>query len=201
MARPLQMRRTMRTFLLLLAALAPGCSSSDETEVAEITVLDHLTPYRTNQVLACMVIDEGSGPQSFCDSIDGFMYHWGSTYRLEVDIVKIPNPPPDGFSRQVRPREIIEVQPTAPRSEFTLALHGEANPDSPPLLTPAGQGFAMPPGVVMALGRQIVCQDPTVCTAIADALRRPAAFDLTLRHPDDPTDELAPLTAAAVVSR
>jgi hypothetical protein len=37
-----------------------------------------------------------------------------------------------------------------------------------------------------ASGRQIVCDDPAVCTAIADALQHPAAFDLTMRHPDDP---------------
>jgi len=38
-----------------------------------------------------------------------------------------------------------------------------------------------------------------VCTAITDALRQPAAFDLTLRHPDDPTNEQLPLTAVAVI--
>jgi hypothetical protein len=186
----------MRTLLLLavLAPLAPGCTSSDP-EVAEVTVLAHLTPCTTFEVLDCMLVDEGSGPQYFYDRIEGFVYHWGSTYRLEVDVVTIRNPPPDGSSREVRLRDVIEVQAVAPRSEFTLALRGEAVPGSRPLLTAAGQGFAMP------FGRQIVCQDPTVCTAIADALRRPAAFDLTLRHPDDPTDELVPLTAVAVVSR
>jgi len=76
-------------------------------------------------------------------------------------------------------------------SEFTITLRGDPNPDAR-LLTPTGQGFAM------RFGRQILCQDPAVCTAIADALGQSAAFDLTLRHPDDPTDEQLPLTALAV---
>jgi hypothetical protein len=186
----------MRTSLLLaaVALLAPGCSSTDP-EVAEITVLAHLAPCTTFEALDCMLVDEGSGPLYFYGGIEGFTYHWGSTYRLEVDIVKIRNPPPDASSRELHLREIIEVQPVASRSEFTLALRGEADPGGRPLLTPAGQGFVMP------FGRQIVCQDPAVCTAIADALRRPAAFDITVRHPEDPTDELVPLTAVAVVPR
>ncbi|HSS03141.1 MAG TPA: DUF4377 domain-containing protein [Kofleriaceae bacterium] len=173
-----------------LAALAPACSS-DDVEVSEVTVLSHLAPCRTFEVLDCMLVDEGSGAQLFYDSIEGFMYHWGSTYRLEVDIRKIAHPVPDQSSREVHLREVLEVTPVAPRTEFTLTLRGDASPGAQPL-TPAGQGFAM------SFGRQIVCQDPAVCTAIADALRQPASFDLTLRHPDDPTDEQLPLTALAV---
>jgi hypothetical protein len=186
----------MRTIQLLatLAPLASGCST-DDAEVGDVTVLAHLTPCRTFQVLDCMLVDEGGGPQSFFDNIEGFTYHWGSTYRLEVDITKIRHPPPDGASREVRLRELLEVQPVAPRSEFTLALHGEATPASPPLLMPAGQGFTMP------FGRQILCEEPSVCAALADALGRPAAFDLTLRHPEDPADEQLPLVAVAVVAR
>ena len=102
---------------------------------------------------------------------------------------------PDASSREVYLREILDVQPVAPRSEFTLALHGEDNPIYPPLLAAAGQGFAM------AFGRQITCEDPAVCTAITDALGRSTPFDLTLRHPDDPTNEQVPLTAVTVVPR
>jgi hypothetical protein len=190
-------RTAMRSFLLLaaLAPLAAGCSSTNDTEVAEITVLDHLAPCQGFVVWDCMLVDEGRGPQLFYDGIEGFTYQWGSTYRLEVDIQKIRNPLPDGSSRELHLRETLEVQPVAPNSEFTLALHGEAYPGALQLLTPVGQGF------VMALGRQIVCQDPAVCTAITDALRPPGAFDLTLRHPDDPTNDQVPLTAVAVMLR
>jgi hypothetical protein len=195
MAQPMHGRRHMRT-CQLLAALAPLASacSSDGSEVAEITVLDHLTPCVTFEVFTCMVVDEGDGPQAFYDSIEGFTYHWGSTYRLAVDVTKIRHPVPDQSSRELRLRQVLEAQPVAPRSEFTLGLRGEANPDAS-LLRPEGQGFAIPSG------RLIVCQDPSVCTAIADALGRPGAFDLTLRHPDDPTDELLPLTAVSVAVR
>jgi hypothetical protein len=184
----------MRDLLLVaaLASLAPGCSSSDDIDVAEITVHDHLVPCRLFVVWDCMVVDESSGSQSFYDRIEGFTYQWGSTYRLEVDIVTIHNPLPDASSREVHLRKILDVQPVTPHSEFTLALRGDAYPGGE-LLTPVGQGFAM------TLGRQIVCQDPRVCTAITDALRQPAAFDLTLRHPDDPTNEQLPLTAVAVI--
>lgn len=184
----------MRRFFLCatLAALAPACSS-DDVEESEVTVLAHLAPCTTFQVLDCMLVDEGSGAQLFYDPIEGFTYHWGSTYRLAVEIRKIAHPVPDQSSREVRLREVLEVTPVAPRTEFTLTLRGNANPGAQPL-TPAGQGFAM------SLGRQILCQEPAVCTAIADALRQPAAFDLTLRHPDDPTNEQLPLTALAVAA-
>jgi hypothetical protein len=186
----------MRTLLLLaaLASLTPGCSTED-TEVAEITVLAHLTPCRRLEVFDCMVVDEGRGPSDLFENIEGFVYGWGSTYRLEVDITEIRHPPPDGDSRELRLRQVIDVQQIAPRAEFTLVLRGETNPGPRVLLIPAGQGFAMPGG------RQIVCDDPTVCAAIPGALTRPAAFDLSLRHPDDPTDERAPLTALGVVLR
>lgn len=182
----------MRRFLLFaaVAALAPACSSND-VEVSEMTVLPYLAPCRTFEVLDCMLVDEGSGAQLYYDNIEGFTYHWGSTYRLEVEIHKIAHPVPDQSSREVRLRETLDVSPVAPRSEFTITLRGDPVPGAQPL-TPAGQGFAM------SFGRQIVCQDPAVCTAIADALRQSAAFDLTLRHPDDPTDEQLPLTALAV---
>jgi hypothetical protein len=175
-----------------LAALAPACSS-DDIEVSELTVLPYLAPCRTNEVLDCMLVDEGSGAQLFYDNIEGFTYHWGSTYRLEVEIRKIAHPVPDQSSREVRLREVLEVTPVAPRSEFTITLRGDPVPGAQPL-TPAGQGFAM------SFGRQIVCEEPAVCTAIADALRQSAAFDLTLRHPNAPTDEQLPLTALAVAS-
>jgi hypothetical protein len=193
MAQPLHPATSMRLVFLLaaLASLAPGCSSND-TEIAEITVLDHLTPCVTFEVFDCMIINDGSGTQAFSDRIEGFTYQWGATYRLEVEIVKVRHPVPDASSREVYLREIIEAQPVAPRSEFTLALRGDA---SLPLLRAAGQGFAM------AYGRQITCEDPAVCAALADALRQPAAFDLTLRHPDDPTNELVPLAALAVTAR
>lgn len=196
MAQPLHRHTTMR--FLLLAALAPiatGCSSNQEPEIAEVTVLAHLAPCETFQVLDCMVVDEGSGPAYFYGDIRDFTYHWGSTYRLEVDIVHIAHPVPDASSRELHLREILDVQPAAPRSEFTVALHGEADASVPTLLTPVGQDFAMP------FGREIVCEGPGVCAAIRDALARPATFDLTLRHPDDPSDELAPLTAVAVTAR
>jgi hypothetical protein len=181
-----------RCFLFAtLAALAPACSS-DGVDVSEVTVLPYLAPCRTHEVLDCMLVDEGSGAQLFYDSIEGFTYHWGSTYRLEVDIHEIAHPQPDQSSREVRLREVLEATPVAPRSEFTLTLRGDANPGVQ-LLTPAGQGFAM------SFGRQILCQDPAVCTAIADALRQPAAFDLSLRHPDDPSNEQLPLIALAVI--
>jgi hypothetical protein len=185
----------MRPFCLIapLAVLAPACAS-DDPSVSEITVASHLAPCRTFQVLDCMLVDEGSGAQLFYDNIEGFAYHWGSTYRLEVEIRKIAHPVPDQSSREVRLREVLEVTPVAPRSEFTLTLRGDPTPGARPL-TPAGQGFAM------AFGRQIVCQDPAVCTALADAVRQSALFDLTLRHPDDPTDEQVALTALAVTPR
>jgi hypothetical protein len=187
----------MRAFLSIvtLAALAPlasSCASTDNTKIAQITVAAYLTPCATNEVLDCMVVDDGSGRSDIYHSIDGFTYHWGSTYRLDVEIEKIINPPPDSDLREVRLREIIDVQPVAARSTFTLALHGMPSVNSPPLLEANGQGFAM------ASGRQIVCDDPAVCTAIADALHQPAAFDLTLRHPADPANEAAPLTAVTV---
>jgi hypothetical protein len=178
---------------LATLTLAPACTS-DDVEVSEMTVAAHLAPCTSFQVLDCMLVDEGNGAQLFYDNIEGFTYHWGSTYRLEVDIRKIAHPVPDQSSRAVRLREVLEATPVAPRTAFTLTLRGNANPGAQPL-TPAGQGFAM------SFGRQIVCQDPAVCTAIANALRQPAAFDLTLRHPDDPTDEQQPLTALAVVPR
>lgn len=196
MARPLQNSAIMRAFPLVatLAALASSCASTNDTKIAEITVAAYLTPCATYEILDCMVVDDSGRPDIY-DSIDGFTYHWGSTYRLDVEIEKIRNAPPDSDSREVRLRNIIDVQPVAARSTFTLALHGMPSVNSPPLLEANGPGFAM------ASGRQIACDDPAVCTAIADALHQPAAFDLTLRHPDDPANEAAPLTAVAVVPR
>lgn len=188
----------MRSFLLAaLALLASGCTTeaTEATDVAEITVLGHLTPCTTFEALDCMLVDEGRGPEFFYDTIAGFTYRWGAMYRLEVDITRIRHPVPDGPSRELRLREVIDAHPVAPRSEFTLVLQGEAVPGLRPLLTPAGQGFAMP------FGRRIACDDAAVCTAIGDALRRPGPFDLTLRHPETPTDEQAPLTAVAVTLR
>src|SRR6188474_61036 len=97
MARWLQTYMAMRTSLVLatLATLAPGCASSEDVTVAEITVLDHLAPCRSFEILDCMLVDEGSGPQYFYDRIEGFAYRWGSTYRLEVDIEVIHDPLPD----------------------------------------------------------------------------------------------------------
>jgi hypothetical protein len=203
MAQPLQNTAAMRAFLPIvalaaLALLAGSCTSTDDTKmtkIAEITVAAYLTPCATYEILDCMVVDDGSGRPDINNSIDGFTYHWGSTYRLDVEIAKIRNPPPDGESREVRLRTIIDVQPVAARSTFTLALHGVSSVNSPPLLATNGQGFAM------ASGRQIVCDDPAVCTAIADALHQPTPFDLTLRHPDDPANEAAPLIAVAVAPR
>jgi hypothetical protein len=149
----------MRAFLPIVALaavalLASSCTSTDDTKIAEITVAAYLTPCAAYEILDCMVVDDGSGRPDLYDSIDGFVYHWGSTYRLDVEIEKILNPPPDGESREVRLRTIIDVQPVAARSTFTLALHGVPSVNSPPLLATNGQGFAM------ASGRQIVCDDP-----------------------------------------
>jgi hypothetical protein len=200
MARPLQNTATMRALLLaaVLGPLASSCASSHDAstniKTAEITVAAYLTPCATYEILDCMVVDDSGRPDIY-ESIDGFTYHWGSTYRLDVEIEKILDAPPDSDSRDVRLRNIIDARPVAARSTFTMALHGMPSVNSPPLLAANDQGFAM------ASGRQIVCDDPAVCTAIADALQHPTAFDLTLRHPDDPANEAAPLTALAVAPR
>lgn len=54
---------------------------------------------------------------------------------------------------------------------------------------------------MMPYSRQIECDQAAICAAIGDALHQPAAFDLTLRHADDPSDEQAPLTAVAIAPR
>ena len=142
-----------------------GCAQ----EVVEMTVDHYKQPCQGMAKFLCKRVDEGSGFQNFYDSIGGFDFEWGYTYRLRVRKKEIRNPPMDGSSVEYHLEKVLEKTPVALGTTFEMPVEPGSQPELDVSNSQNGTLMDETP---------FVCESQDVCSQISDALEQGEIFSV-----------------------
>ena len=108
--------------LLVLAVLITSCDEKKTIYVGPNLVNCEVVGNRK-----CMQVKENKGDewQLFYDHIEGFDYEEGFTYKLEVKVSKIENPPADGNSLEYKLIKVIYQEPSIEKIAIEPSLLGQ----------------------------------------------------------------------------
>ena len=99
-------------FSLFLTILLAAACRKEPAESRILMVGDRRVDCVGEGPRKCLLVKEKeSDPwQFFYGNIEGFSYEEGYTYRIEVDVYEVPDPPADGSSKRYIFKRLIQKQ-------------------------------------------------------------------------------------------
>ena len=96
------------TGFLLCFCLLSACSKN-AAELKTLIVADHQVDCQGEALMKCFLVKERPDQswQQFYGDIKGFQFEAGFEYEIQVEVIKIANPPADGSSLKYILRRVI----------------------------------------------------------------------------------------------
>ena len=175
----------------LLAVGVSGCNN-DSTESSGVTeiFIDHYKSECFGFALSlCMrsKLNIDDDWKFFYNSIEGFEYEWGYTYKLKVDVENIENPPEDSSSLKYTLIEVLSKEQESSTTTFDLAVSRAPNlvTNVTPEIISSGIGVYEVYGE-----KKFFCTDEE-CSSVDSLVSQDMAIIFEFTHNSNPSEPLS----------
>ena len=173
------MSRLLCLWLLGFVGCVSGCNNETEGDEVKTIYINHYKAECGSLALVLCLQSKGEMDDVwsyFYENIDNFEYEWGFTYKIEVELENIENPPEDSSSLKYTLLNILEKEKASSTALFDVSASRSI-----------GLVKKISDGIYSLYGDQEFSCNTTQCVTIDSLISQELAMLFEFSHDDDST--------------